>query len=142
MAGVDDLRLLIMNKEVVETRYIPGSCNIGPVEIRRRFKIGFTGLGLMVLYIFLVEWLDFPHLFRLGLFLPAFYMVSGFIQAFGKFCYVYGWKGVASLSGRRKLKNITEQDSVKKDKNRAITFIILVVFSSVTITVIYFLLPV
>ena len=129
-----------MYKEVVETNYIPGSCNIGRVEIKRRYKIGFIGLVLMVTFILTVELMKLPSLFKLGLFVPAFYMVSGFLQAFGKFCFIYGWKGVSSFTGRRTFINIMEEGFLKKDKKRAITFIIIVTFCSVIITVIYFLL--
>jgi hypothetical protein len=131
-----------MDKEIVETSYIPGLCNIGQIEIRRRFKIGFIGLALMVLWILTIELLKLPSLFKLGLFIPAFYMVSGFLQAFGKFCFVYGWKGVYSFAGRRKFKTIQEDDFLKKDKRRAVIFIVMVTLSSVIITIIYFLLPV
>ena len=121
--------------------YIPGSCNIGPEEIKRRFRVGYTGLVLMVLLILCIKWLHLPHTVRLLLFLPAFYMLSGFLQAFGKFCYIYGWKGISSLTGRRKFRNITDETYLKQDRNRAIKFMMLVTLSSILLTAIYYLLP-
>ena len=131
-----------MNKEIEETRYIPGVCNIGQIEVRRRFRIGFVGLALMVAWILTIELLKLPSLFKLGLFIPAFYTLSGFLQAFGKFCFIYGWKGVSSFAGRRKFENIAEKEYQKKDRKRAESFIMIVTFSSVIITAIYILLSV
>ena len=123
------------------TFYVPGTCNIGPEEVRRRYKIGFTGTILMVLFILFVEWAHLPRLVRLGLFFPAFYGVSGFLQAFARFCFIYGWKGIASLGGIRKFMKIAKQDELRQDRNKAIVFAIVVTVSSILLTTIYFLFP-
>jgi len=115
------------------------SCNIGLVEIRRRYRNGFIGLGLMVTYIFFVEWFELPAAFRFGLFIPAFYAVSGFLQALKRFCYVYGWKGLASLTGRRKFTRITEAEQLKQDRTFAISLVMKIIFYSLLITAFYLL---
>ncbi len=130
-----------MKNATEENTYSPGSCNIGPEEVKRRYRIGFTGLALMAVYVLCVEWLDLQRIVKLGLFFPAFYAVSGFLQAVRRFCFVYGWKGVASLGGRRKFKHVTDEVYLRQDRNMAITFVVIVTLGSVILTVVYFLLP-
>jgi len=122
--------------------YVPGSCNIGQDEIRRRYRIGFIGLALMIAYILVFKFSDFPKLIKLGLFIPAFYSVSGFVQAFHKFCYVYGWKGVASLTSRRHLIQVDDKTATRKDLHNAIIIVLEVILASLMITLLYYFLPV
>lgn len=129
-----------MIPEVKEYTYTPGKCNIGKQEIKRRFRIGYIGLGLMIILILCIELLHLPSFVRFFLFIPAFYAVSGFVQAFNKFCYVYGLKGVASLMGRRKFQNVADEVYAKEDRKKAFTIIVITTIVSATITILYFLL--
>jgi len=128
-----------MKNATEENTYSPGSCNIGPEEVNRRYIIGFTGLVLMAVYILCVERLDLPRILKLGLFFPAFYGVSGFLQAIRRFCFVYGWKGVTSLSGRRNFKKVTDEVYLRQDRKTAITVILLVCLGSAVIAGLYFI---
>jgi len=128
--------------ETDQIQYKPGACNIGPAEIRRRYWIGYTGLVLMAALILCVEWFHLPRIARLGLFIPAVYTFSGFVQAVKRFCFVYGWKSVASLSGRRKFNKITNENFQRQDRNTAISIVGMVLICSAILTTIYFFLPV
>ncbi len=123
-----------------EYQYKPGTCNLGKQEINRRFRIGFIGLGLMIILILSVEFFHLPSFIKIFLFIPAFYGVSGFIQAFNKFCYIYGLKGIASLTGRKKFQNVSDEAFVKADRKKAFTIITITSLISVVITIVYILL--
>jgi hypothetical protein len=129
-------------EETKDDAYKPGSCNIGKSEVRRRFRIGFTGLALMILLILFIHWFHLPSVARLGLFIPAFYAVSGFIQAFMKFCYIYGWKGIMSLTGRKKFEKVNEPEYVRKDRRKATLLVLIVTCSAMLLTLIYFFLDI
>jgi hypothetical protein len=70
--------------------YVPGVCNIGPGEIRKRRALGWIGLVAT-----LVIWAAFVALktapgWRLLLFVPAMLAALGFLQAAWRFCAMYG----------------------------------------------------
>ena len=97
---------------MTEHQYIPGKCNLGAVEIRRRYRIGFIGTSIALIFVLIIHLFDLPHL-KFLLFLPVYYALSGFIQARNKFCYIYGFKGVASVIGRKKFQKIRDDEHLK-----------------------------
>ena len=129
-----------MTPEAKEDHYQPGTCNIGKTEVRRRYKIGFLGLGTMIIMILMIEFFHLPSFLKIFVFIPAFYSISGFIQAFNKFCYVYGLKGVASLVGRKKFQKVSDAENFKADRKKAFNIIAIVTLNSVALTILYFLL--
>ena len=131
-----------MPNEIEVNEYRPGTCNIGTEEVRRRYRIGFIGLFSMIGYILFVKWLDLPDIYKLGLFIPAFYSVSGFLQAAKKFCYVYGWKGLSSLSGMRKFQTVNDKKFLKQDLKTALIVVSIVTLCSILLTGVYYFLPV
>ena len=76
------------------TNYIPGVCNINPVEIRRRRQAGHIGLVLSVVVIVGLIALHAPWYLRLVAFLPLFLSATGYLQARHKFCVGYASAGV------------------------------------------------
>jgi hypothetical protein len=128
-----------MIPETKEYIYLPGTCNLGKQEINRRFRIGYIGLGLMIALILSIEIFHLPSFIKIFLFIPAFYSVSGFIQAFNKFCYIYGLKGIASLTGRKKFQNVTDETYAKADRKKAFTIITITTLSSIFLTIMYIL---
>lgn len=128
-----------MVRSIREPEYIPGTCNLGPEEIRRRYRIGYVGLALMAVVILSNEIFRFPIVFKTLLFFPAFYMISGFIQAIKRFCYVYGFKGIISLKGRRIFDQVMDEESLRQDRKLAILFVLISTIGGILITFIYFL---
>jgi len=125
-----------------EEQYIPGNCNLGKAEIRRRYRIGYIGLVLTILIILILYLTDAARIWRLLIFIPAFYGVSGFIQATKKFCYIYGFRQVFSLEGVRSFKKINDQDFVKADQRTAMKIVVAVTTISTVITLVYYILDV
>jgi hypothetical protein len=119
--------------------YVPGNCNIGPAEIKRRYRIGYLGLFLMTVFIVVAEVFHIPHMMKLFLFAPTFYALSGFFQAWQKFCFVYGWKGVFSIIGNRKYSKVTDENRLQ-DRSMAIRLVTRITLGSSLITLLYYFL--
>jgi len=100
--------------------YVPGVCNIGPAEIRRRMQGGWIGLGVTILlwgafFIFRV-----PAAWRLTLFLPAMLGATGFLQAALHFCADFGMRGVFNFGPQVGKTDTVEQAEFRlKDLRKA-----------------------
>jgi hypothetical protein len=121
-------------------QYIPGDCNIGPAEIRRRYRIGYIGLAISVIWIVIVALFDLPSYMKLLIFFPLYYSLSGFIQARYKFCYVYGWQGLSSIGGRKTFTRTKDPEALAKDKKLSRKIVLQVLISSFLLTMVYFFL--
>ena len=117
--------------------YLAGQCNLGPEEIRRRMNIGWLGTVLTILVILVLEIMDASRPYRI-LVLPAIGVaLSGFLQARQKFCYLYGWRGVFSITGRKKFEKVTDNADLKKDRRTAIQIVVMVLVGSILLTAVY-----
>lgn len=65
----------------MEANYVPGRRNIGPNEVRRRWRFGAIGLGATLLLLFALVGTDAPRLARLVLAVPLLITFSGLVQA-------------------------------------------------------------
>ncbi len=130
-----------MHEHQKDLEYIPGSCNIGAEEIARRYRVGYIGLALSILLILIIEGLDFHKFYRLSLCVPIALSLTGFVQATQRFCFAYGIRGVFSVKGMRDLTSVANAEYLRQDRNMALGIIAKVVFGSILITAIYFLLP-
>ncbi|MFZ2226911.1 MAG: hypothetical protein WA090_03860 [Candidatus Nanopelagicaceae bacterium] len=95
-------------------KYIPGVCNIGPAEIARRKKAGWTGSVVTV-----ILWASFigfnaPHAWRLTLFIPAMMAATGFLQAGMHFCAYFGLSSLFNFGSK-----VGETDDVLQAEFRA-----------------------
>lgn len=118
--------------------YIPGQCNIGPEEVNRRLRIGYIGLGLMVLFIVLAEFYALSPGWKLALFAPTAYALSGFIQARYKFCFLFGFFGLFSMTGKKA--KVYDPEQLASDRALAIRIVSQVFIGSAVITLLYFFL--
>lgn len=117
--------------------YVAGSCNLGKAEIRRRYRIGYIGIALTICTILMLEYVNSPRIWRLIIFIPLFYGVSGFVQGYKKFCYVYGFGKVFSTTAIRSFQKVNNKKFIDKDRKTAIQIVSLVFLISFIITVIY-----
>lgn len=116
--------------------YIPGVCNIGPAEINKRLRIGYIGLALMIIFIISAEVYDIPQIWKLALFAPTVYALSGFIQARNHFCFLFGFLGLFSFTGKKT--RVRDEHQLQKDRSRALYLISQIVFGSALITLMYY----
>src|SRR5262245_60974255 len=74
--------------------YVPGVCNIGPREIRRRRMTGHVGLAATVALLAVLIAIGAPPIARLLVALPATLAASGYLQAWLKFCAGFASLGI------------------------------------------------
>ena len=65
----------------MEANYVPGRRNIGPIEVRRRWRFGAIGLGASLLILVALGWMDAPRIARLVLAVPLLAAFLGLVQA-------------------------------------------------------------
>ena len=118
--------------------YIAGKCNIGTAEINRRYRIGFTGLIFTIVFALMICLIKAHPVWRLLIFVPLFYSLSGFIQAWKKFCYVYGFRHVFSLRGKKEFSQVTDPASIRADQWTAVQIVLLVLLTSAVLTYVFF----
>lgn len=103
-----------------KAEYVPGVCNIGPAEIRRRRQSGWIGLGVTILLwgAFLVFRVPAP--WRLLLLFPAMMSATGFLQAALHFCAGFGVRGVFNFGSEIGRTDTVEQAEFRlKDRRKA-----------------------
>lgn len=102
------------------SNYIPGVCNIGPAEIRKRRQFGWFGLGATILLwaAFAIFRVSAP--WRLFLFFPAAMGATGFLQAALHFCAGFGMRGVFNFGAEVGKTDTVEQAEFRlKDRRKA-----------------------
>lgn len=97
----------------MQNKYIPGVCNIGPEEIKKRKQSGWIGLIATIALWAIFIWFDIPSIWRLTLFFPAMMSATGFLQAYMHFCVYFGFANLFNLG------NVGETDSVDQAEFRA-----------------------
>ncbi len=131
-------------KKVTEATdgYIPGICNIGKEEVRRRRNGAIMSVVLIFITVFLIQWFQLNRYWRLVIFIPSASLVISFEQWYFKFCVAFGLKGVFNFGELGKTVSIENNEHLMKDRAKAIQRIVAGVLIGAIIAVIYFLLPV
>jgi hypothetical protein len=104
----------------ISQAYIPGVCNIGPAERRRRRMGGIAGVvGVFVLLGSLYA-VDAPIWWRLLLLFPASGAATGFLQDALHFCVGFGMKGIYNvINSAGVVDNVELEEFRLKDKRKA-----------------------
>ena len=123
-----------------ETTYVPGVCNINKVEVRRRRNIGIAGLALLILLFVGMIGFKVPSPFRILLFVPAFLMTTGFLQAKNRFCVGYASASMHHTGER--LEEIEEKMAIAADKAHARKMNLQVAGIAFVITVVLTIVPI
>lgn len=103
----------------MQNQYIPGVCNIGNEEIKKRKQAGWTGLVLTVVLWALFVWTEVPSLWRLTLFLPAMMSATGFFQAYSHFCVYFGFANLFNFGNVGTTDSVEQAEFRAKDKKKA-----------------------
>jgi hypothetical protein len=122
-----------------DTTYIPGMCNINKQEVSKRRAIGIIGLVFLVVFTILFVLLDFAIWTRLVLFIPAFIMATGFLQAQNKFCVGFAGAGVQHV-GETSV-NIEDKKAKRADTLKARTLNLQAVAIAATVTILILFIP-
>lgn len=109
-----------MNLKMPDLEYIPGSCNIGKGEIRRRQLVAVLGLFFSISTLLTFNTVDAPSEIRLGIFFPLFVTAIGFVQSRSKFCLAYGFAGTFNLGKLGDIQRVAGKEDRAADRVTAL----------------------
>jgi hypothetical protein len=107
------------NPSADQEKYIPGVCNIGPEERRRRRDGALISGAIAAIEIVLLLIFDVNRIWRLTLFIPAASLGIGFLQWYLRFCVGFGSKGVFNFGALGKTIPVEQEENLKKDLKKA-----------------------
>ena len=99
--------------------YVPGVCNIGPAEERRRRQLGWAGVAITVVYAGIMLATDASTLARALTALPAGIAASGYFQSRMHFCAGFAVMGVYNLDDLGAEEKVMAEKAHRADLRRA-----------------------
>jgi hypothetical protein len=106
-----------------DVQYIPGSCNIGKGEVRRRQLVALVGLFFSVTTLLAFSTVDAPAEIRLGIFFPLMVASVGFVQSRSKFCLAYGFAGTFNVGKMGDIKRVASKEDRAADRKTALVIL-------------------
>jgi len=106
-----------------EVQYIPGSCNIGKGEVRRRQLVALVGLFFSISTLLTFNTVDAPTEIRLGIFFPLMVAYVGFVQSRSKFCLAYGFAGTFNVGKMGDIKRVASKEDRAADRKTALVIL-------------------
>ncbi len=125
----------------MSAEYIPGTCNIGKGEIRRRQLVAIFGLFLTTFSAATIIATDQSKNSRLSIFLPALIFSIGFVQSRKKFCLAYGLAGTFNFGKLGQISKVQSPEDKKADRKTAVSILFQSIALAGLITAIFFVLP-
>ncbi len=125
----------------MSAEYIPGTCNIGKGEIRRRQLVAIFGLFLTTFSAATIIATDQSKNSRLSIFLPALIFSIGFVQSRKKFCLAYGLAGTFNFGKLGQISKVQSNEDRKSDRKTAVSILFQATALSAFITAAFFVLP-
>lgn len=133
--------LMKMSTKMSEAIYIPGTCNIGKSEIRRRQVVGLVGLFFSLSSLVALVSVSAPREARLGIFLPLMVASVGYVQSRSKFCLAYGFAGTFNLGKLGDITRVSEPGARAEDRATALKILIKSLVLASLSTLVVFALP-
>ena len=121
--------------------YIPGSCNIGTGEIRRRQVVALAGAVISTTSLVGLISTDAARSARFSLFIPLMIFAIGFVQSRKKFCLAYGLAGTFNFGGLGQISRVSDPISKKADRKTALTILAQSTALALGLTLATFVLP-
>ncbi len=125
----------------MSAEYIPGTCNIGSGEVKRRQLVAVFGLFLTVFSAVSIVATDQSKSSRLSIFLPALIFSIGFVQSRRKFCLAYGLAGTFNFGKLGQISKVQSIEDRKADRKTAVSILLQSVALAALITAVFFVLP-
>ena len=125
----------------MSAEYIPGTCNIGKGEIRRRQLVAIFGLFLTTFSAAAIIATDQSKNSRLSIFLPALIFSIGFVQSRRKFCLAYGLAGTFNFGKLGQISKVQSNEDRKSDRKTAVSILLQSAALAAFITAVFFVLP-
>ena len=121
--------------------YIPGTCNLGKAEIRRRQIVAVIGLVLTLGSFLGLVAADTANSARWSLFAPLMVFSIGFIQSRKKFCLAYGLMGTFNLGKLGDISRVQSPEDRSADRKTATIILLQGVLLALALTVILVSIP-
>lgn len=121
--------------------YVPGTCNIGQGEVKRRQAVAIFGLFLIAISSIGILTTDQDRGARLSIFIPAVIFSIGFVQSRKKFCLAYGLAGTFNFGKLGQISKVQSLEDKKADRKTAVFILFQSVALAGVITAIFFVLP-
>ena len=125
----------------MSAEYIPGTCNIGRGEVKRRQLVAVFGLFLTVFSVVSIVATDQSKSSRLSIFLPALIFSIGFVQSRKKFCLAYGLMGTFNLGKLGDIAKVQSPEDRRADRKTALTIFGQAVLLAGGLTILLVLIP-
>jgi hypothetical protein len=109
-----------MNLKMPDYAYVPGTCNIGKGEIRRRQLVALVGVFFSISTLLTFNTVDAPTAIRLGIFFPLMVASVGFVQSRSKFCLAYGLAGTFNVGKMGDIKRVASKEDRAADRATAL----------------------
>ncbi|MFM1789073.1 MAG: hypothetical protein RLZZ12_422 [Actinomycetota bacterium] len=122
--------------------YIPGTCNLGKAEIRRRQVVALIGAGLTLVSFAGLFAADTANSARWSLFAPLMVFSVGFIQSRKKFCLAYGLMGTFNLGKLGDITKVQSAEDRKADRKTALAIFAQSALLALALTALFVLLPI
>ena len=121
--------------------YIPGSCNIGKGEVRRRQVVALAGAVISATSLVGLISTDAARSARFSLFIPLMVFAIGFIQSSKKFCLAYGFLGNFNFGSLGQISRVSDPIAKKADRKTALTILAQSIALALGLTLTTFALP-
>lgn len=121
--------------------YVPGTCNLGKDEIRRRQVVALIGAVLTIISFSGLVVADTANSARWSLFAPLMIFSVGFIQSRKKFCLAYGFMGTFNLGKLGDISRVQSAEDRKADRRTALTILIQSALLAFSLSTLIVLLP-
>lgn len=123
------------------TQYIPGSCNIGTGEVRRRQVVAIIGSIISISSFVTLLMADAPRNARFGIFIPLMIASVGWIQSRSKFCLAYGFAGTFNMGKLGDISRVADAANKAADRKTAISILLKSTALAAALTLLVVLLP-
>lgn len=122
--------------------YVPGTCNLGKAEVRRRQVVAIIGAALTLISFAGLVAAGTENSARWSLFAPLMVFSVGFIQSRKKFCLAYGLMGTFNLGKLGDITRVQSAEDRKADRKTALTIFAQSALLALALTALFVLLPV
>jgi len=126
---------------VSSSQYIPGTCNIGSGEIRRRQVVAIIGLIISISSFVTLLVASAPRNARYGIFVPLMIASVGWVQSRSKFCLAYGFAGTFNMGKLGDISRVADAASKAADRKTAISILLKSTAIAAAVTLLVVLLP-
>jgi hypothetical protein len=122
--------------------YVPGTCNLGKAEIRRRQFVALLGLFLSTSSFIGLVAADAARTARFSLFIPLMVFSVGFVQSRKRFCLAYGLMGTFNLGKLGDITRVQSAEDRKADRKTALMILMQSAALAAALTLVLVALPI